>query len=337
MGTIDLPAGSAGLEIMPGKVAPLAEMRRWLEWRLDSDLVVHADLADEEGGAVSLYKTGPGTLVFDGSDTRTGGNYITGGVFRQTGGSLDTLGCTFQGASAEFLGGTSLATGSDCFALYGGSSMTVAGEHSAEWSMLQPYDGETALAVRNGGKLKLGTLGGAPDSFKIDIDGGTIGPSALRAAVPWLPALGPIRVGEGGAVFDTSDRDAIVDAAIEGEAGGAITKIGANTLTLRCSVANAGPVHIKEGTLKLVLPQAVAVNVLNPESDLSIDAGAKLDLGGTDQTVATLTLKGRLRRLGPTTWGAIGSGADHETDLIVGDGILRVTGPARSGLSVIVK
>lgn len=37
-----------------------------------------------------------------------------------------------------------------------------------------------------------------------------------------------------------------------------------------------------------------AVNVLNPASDLSIDAGAKLDLGGTDQTVATLTLKGWL-------------------------------------------
>ncbi len=337
MGTIDLPAGSAGLEIMPGNVTGLAEMRRWLEWRLDSDLVMHADLADEAGGAVGLWKTGPGTLVFDGSDTRTGDNWFSGGVFRQTGGSLDIPGGTFVGAKAEFLGGTSRATGSGGFALVNSSSMTVAGEHSAEWSMLQPYDGDTALAVRDGGKLKLGTLGGAPDSFKIDIDGGTIGPSALRAAVPWLPALGPIRVGEGGAVFDTSDRDAIVDAAIEGEAGGAITKIGANTLTLRCSVANAGPVHIKEGTLKLVLPQAVAVNVLNPESDLSIDAGAKLDLGGTDQTVATLTLKGRLRRLGPTTWGAIGSGAAHETDMIVGEGILRVAGPARSGLAVIVK
>lgn len=192
----------------------------------------------------------------------------------------------------------------------------------------------TAAENRNAKPLKNGPfVGSVPQVF----DGGTIGPSALRAAVPWLPALGPIRVGEGGAVFDTSDRDAIVDAAIEGEAGGAITKIGANTLTLRCSVANAGPVHIKEGTLKLVLPQAVAVNVLNPESDLSIDAGAKLDLGGTDQTVATLTLKGRLRRLGPTTWGAIGSGADHETDLIVGDGILRVTGPARDSLSIILR
>ena len=40
---------------------------------------------------------------------------------------------------------------------------------------------------------------------------------------------------------------------------------------------------------------------------------------------------------GPTTWGAIGSGTDHETDLIVGDGILRVTGPARDSLSIILR
>jgi hypothetical protein len=554
VGTIDLPAGSAGLEIMPGNVRGLAEMRRWLEWRLDSDLVVHANLADETDGAVNLYKTGSGTLVFDGSDTRTGDNWFSGGVFRQTGGSLDIPEGTFVGAKAEFLGGTSRVTGPDGFALCGGSSMTVAEGHSAEWSMLQAVSGVTALAVRNGATLRLGSLtGDAPDSFTIAIDGGTIGPRALSTAVPWLPNLGPIRVGDGGAVFDTSAGDAAVEAAIEGDAGGSIAKTGANTLELRRRVANAGPVHIEEGTLKLALPQAVvrydfegvsgtkvpnlgsggaaydgvvsgapeqvdglggtgkalsfcaatngvatasalelrdytyatwvksagvpaarasyriiiggkfedkanfigylgtdtptavpesgkywafvrdasknllsdissvddaenwhhiastydgstvtfyydgnlvfslpaqyarqlynvkigfgnnvvpnnefwhgamddacvfdralsadeiamlvrgewkAVNVLNPASDLSIDAGAKLDLGGTDQTVATLTLKGRLRRLGPTTWGAIGSGADHETDLIVGDGILRVTGPARSGLSVIVK
>ena len=550
VGTIDLPAGSAGLEIMPGNVTGLAEMRSWLEWRLDSDLVVHADLS----GAVNLWKTGPGTLVFDGSDTRTGDNWFSGGVFRQTGGSLDIPGGTFVDAKAEFLGGTSRATGTDGFALCG-SSMMVVEDHSAEWSKLQAVSGVTALAVRDGATLTLGSLAGdAPESFNIAIDDGTIGPRALITTVPWLPNLGPVRVGAGGAVFDTSAGDAVVEAVIEGDAGGgAITKTGANTLELRRRVANAGPVHIEEGTLRLALPQAVvrydfegidgtkvpnlgsggaaydgvvsgapeqvdglggtgkalsfcaatngvatasalglrdytyatwvksagvpaarashriiiggnfadkanfigylgtdaptgiprsgiywafvrdadqnlrsdissvndtenwhhiastfdgstvtlyydgnlvyslpaqyarqlynvkvgfgnnvspnnefwhgamddacvfdralsadeiamlmrgewkAVNVLNPESDLSIDEGAKLDLGGTDQTVATLTLKGRLRRLGPTTWGAIGSGADHETDLIVGEGVLRVTGPARSGLSVIVK
>jgi hypothetical protein len=79
------------------------------------------------------------------------------------------------------------------------------------------------------------------------------------------------------------------------------------------------------------------VNVLDPASDLSIDAGATLDLGGADQTVSTLTLDGRLRCLGETTWGAVGSGAAHETPRITGTGILRVKGPARRGMVIIVK
>ena len=79
-----------------------------------------------------------------------------------------------------------------------------------------------------------------------------------------------------------------------------------------------------------------AVNVFDPASDLSIADGATLDLGGVDQTVATLTLDGRLKRRGATTWGAVGSGAKYETPLITGSGILRVKGPGR-GLVIIVK
>ena len=43
-------------------------------------------------------------------------------------------------------------------------------------------------------------------------------------------------------------------------------------------------VALKEGSW-------AAVNALNPESDLSIAAGAALDLGGTDQTGLTLIVK----------------------------------------------
>lgn len=65
-------------------------------------------------------------------------------------------------------------------------------------------------------------------------------------------------------------------------------------------------------------------------------AGAVLDLRGTDQTVASLTLGGRLQRKGKTTWGAIGSGAEHETPMITGGGILRVKGPS-NGFMLIVR
>ena len=52
--------------------------------------------------------------------------------------------------------------------------------------------------------------------------------------------------------------------------------------------------------------------------------------------VASLTLGGRLQRKGKTTWGAIGSGAEHETPMITGGGILRVKGPS-NGFMLIVR
>ncbi len=76
-------------------------------------------------------------------------------------------------------------------------------------------------------------------------------------------------------------------------------------------------------------------NVFDPASDLSIASGAVLDLRGTDQTVASLTLGGRLQRKGKTTWGAIGSGAEHETPMITGGGILRVKGPSNGFLLIV--
>lgn len=79
-----------------------------------------------------------------------------------------------------------------------------------------------------------------------------------------------------------------------------------------------------------------AMNAFDPASELSIADGATLDLGDVDQTVATLSLAGRLQRKGAATWGAIGSGAKYETPMITGSGILRVKGPG-SGFMLIVK
>ena len=78
-----------------------------------------------------------------------------------------------------------------------------------------------------------------------------------------------------------------------------------------------------------------AVNVLDPDTELSVAADAMIDLGGTDQTVATFSIGGCLKCYGETTWGAVGSGAEHETSCITGTGILRVKGPAPRGTIII--
>ena len=79
------------------------------------------------------------------------------------------------------------------------------------------------------------------------------------------------------------------------------------------------------------------MDVLSPETDLVIAEGATLNLNGSDQTVATLTLGDRLYKYGETTWGPIGSGAEHETDQLSGRGILRVKGPLDPGMYFMIR
>ena len=79
------------------------------------------------------------------------------------------------------------------------------------------------------------------------------------------------------------------------------------------------------------------MGVLSPETDLVIAEGATLELNGSDQTVATLTLGDHLYKLGATTWGAVGSGAEHETEQLTGRGILRVKGPLDPGTIIFVR
>ena len=522
-----------------GTLTCVEGQRNWMEWTLDSDLVIHGTLADNANGSVSLVKTGTGTIVFDGTDTHQGSTTYNGGGYRQTGGTVNTSGATFNDAVCEFSGGTSRATTGIAL---NSSEVSVAGTHTAEWKYIDPASGTSSLAVTNGGVLKAGYFTGNPRDLLMSLDGGTLGTSALGTASPWLPALGPVAVGANGATFDTTAGGGAMEASITNAMEGILRKTGANTLTLKRRVGGAGQVSVEGGTLALSLPAPIihydfnsisgttvpnlgtggaalngvisgapevvagvegnalsfcasangvatagsvtmrqftyaawvksagsynkaqriviggpyaydqptflgylgtdnankywafsrngneagattssndtenwhhlaatydgekivfyldgvsvqttalahnrmactmkigfgnnvrpdaeywngaideayvfdralstdevvalkenswrAVNVLDPASDLSIEAGATLDLDGVDQTVSTLTLDGRLRCLGETTWGAVGSGAAHETPRITGTGILRVKGPAPRGMVIIVR
>ena len=540
LGKIELQKGTAGLEILSGGTLTCAEgQRNWMEWTLDADLVIHGTFADNANGSVSLVKTGTGTVIFDGMDTHQGSTTYNGGGYRQTGGTVNTPGATFNNTVCEFSGGASRATTEIAL---NSSDVSVAGTHAAEWKCIDPASGASSLAVTNGGVLKVGYFVCNSVDFPIALDGGTLGTSSLGTASPWIPAFGSVAVGANGATFDTTGGGGAVEASITNAAEGIIRKTGANTLTLKRRVGGAGPVSVEGGTLALSLPAPIihydfnsisgttvpnlgtggaalngvisgapevvagvegnalsfcastngvatagsvtmrqftyaawvksagsynksqriiiggpyaydqptflgylgtdssnkywafsrngneagattssndtenwhhlaatydgekivfyldgvsvqttalahnrmactmkigfgnnvrpdaeywngaideayvfdralsadevamlkenswrAVNVLDPASDLSIEAGATLDLDGVDQTVSTLTLDGRLRCLGETTWGAVGSGAVHETPRITGTGILRVKGPARRGMMLIVK
>jgi hypothetical protein len=539
LGKIELPYGTAGLEILPqGTLTCVEGVRNWMEWKLDADLFLHGALSDNAKGGVSLEKTGKGTVVFDGIDSRQGTTTYNGGTYRQTGGVSDTPGATFNNSVCEFSAGTSRATSGMEF---NSSEVSVSGTHIADWKNVSVFSDKSSLAVKNGGILKFGRIMSSPSEFKITLDGGTLGTSAFGIDVPWLSFNEcSIVIGEKGATFDTSERSAVLDLDVLNVIGGKISKTGDNTLTLRRRVNGAGDISVEKGTLALscspiihydfnnisgnkvpnlgtggaaldgvisgspgvvegvegnalsfcssangvatagsvsmrqftyaawvksagsssqdqriiiggpyvqnseqflgylgtdndrywvfardgheygvstisidtenwhhlaatydginvilyidgvavqtktltqnknvctmrigfgnnvtpngefwnglmdeayVFDRALSadevaklkedswrtVNILDPESDLSIANGATLVLDGVDQTVSTLTIDGRLQCLGETTWGAIGSGAENETPRITGNGILRVKGPRKFGTKIIVR
>jgi len=127
--------------------------------------------------------------------------------------------------------------------------------------------------------------------------------------------------------IDTTGGNITLTPALTGAGG--ITKVGAGTLTFSGPNTYTGATTISNGTLKTTLS-----NILPQGAPLSIESGAFLELSTTTQTVARLTLSGTLYRRGVSTWGAVGSGAQYESNQIIGSGRLNVLGPARPGTFV---
>lgn len=289
LGKIVLTAGTAGLEIMSGGTLTCVEdQHNWMKWTLDADLVIHGTLADNANGSVSFVKTGTGTVTIDGTDTHQGDSFYTGGGYRQTGGMVDTRGATFTDVACELTGGKSRATEGVAVKA---SNMRVVGPHIADWRYIGLNSGSPSLTVADGGVMKAGWFSGDPLDFSIVLDGGTLGTSALGTASPWLPAFGTVTVGNGGAVFDTSAADAVVEADIITSAG-AILKTGGNTLTLRRRVKGATQVDVDGGTLALSLPAPVIHYDFNSISGTSVPnlgtGGAALDgvISGSPATIS---------------------------------------------------
>lgn len=98
-----------------------------------------------------------------------------------------------------------------------------------------------------------------------------------------------------------------------------LTKVGAGTLTLTGAAANTytGDTSVLGGTL------STNAATLSDIGDVILVTGATLNLDfvGTDD-IDSLFLNGVSQALG--TWGAIGSGATHQTSFITGTGLLNI-------------
>lgn len=124
-----------------------------------------------------------------------------------------------------------------------------------------------------------------------------------------------MRLGDGGGMIDTSGFSTSISAAIDGPGG--LTKAGTGSLALTGACTYLGDTAVEAGTLRL--DQAF----LADEANVALSAGASLELThGTTDTIAGLFIDGVAQAAG--IWGPTGSGAEFESALLTGSGLLEV-------------
>lgn len=126
---------------------------------------------------------------------------------------------------------------------------------------------------------------------------------------------GKVTLGSATLTIGENDQTATYDGVISGTGG--VIKSGSGAQTFNRAQTYTGDTSVKEGVL------SISTAYFADSASVRLTTGAELYLSfeGTDQ-ISQLFIDGVAQATG--TWGAIDSGADHESELITGTGILRV-------------
>lgn len=176
-----------------------------------------------------------------------------------------------------------------------------------------PMTGSGNIVIKPGAEFQIGSYGAVCTvSNPISVDGGTL--AGIEGNT--LPSSYESPITTAGNVTLRADANFIINGAISGT--GSINKTAGATLTVNGATSHTGNTTVTAGVLTLT-----QASTLDDASTVSIAAAGTLNLAasGNDQ-VAALTLDGTPAANG--TWGAIGSGAPHETARITGPGRLIV-------------
>ena len=120
----------------------------------------------------------------------------------------------------------------------------------------------------------------------------------------------------GAGTFDTAFAGSTISTPISGI--GSFTKEGAGTLSLSGSNTYSGDTSVLAGTL------SIAAASLSDLADVYLYAGSTFNLGyASTDIIDSFFIDGVAQDTG--IWGALGSGAAHETSLLTGTGTLTVT------------
>lgn len=269
---------------------------------------------------------GPGTVLFEGGTLQNNyGNNNTYGLGNPLSIPTGQTG-TINMGNRMSLGAGAVVTGGGTLNVNAGTTVT-RDDFSNSWT---GFTGQ--LNIAGSGTIRLLNNGGTFDvnsftSCAVDIGGtaflqpatnsngntypiGALSGASATAGIAGATA-GRATLSIGGLNTNTSFAGQI-------NGNNNVTKVGSGTLTLSGTYSYTGNTTVSAGTLSL------STGTLSDTGTVSIATGAVLNLNfvGTD-TVDVFSIDGVPQ--GDGTFGAIGSGAQVETALITGTGLLKVT------------
>jgi len=289
-------------------------------------------------GPVSLVKRGSANVTSSGAGNFTGPVTIENGQFIANH-------AIYGGAPTSSSLGNLQVSGRTITVTYPGSlaltNNNIFGNQNANPSLLpEILVNATSLSANNYNLIGNITLNGATLSQTTSNSGNFQG-YQFKGVVKVTGTAGASYIsGSGGnhlssnTIFDVAEvtGDAGVDLTVStplidqsgdfGSAPGGLTKTGAGTMRLSAASTYTGNTVVIQGVLSIDTPS------LSDTGELNVAAGATLNLNtsGATDTVGSLVLAGITKHGG--TYGAIGSGAQHETPLITGTGFILVAGAA---------
>ncbi len=225
-------------------------------------------ILDFDGHTTHLYK-----INLDGGTVRNGTVSMAGqsgaSQLISTGGTIENVTYENVRITAQAISGTTYMVGSNVFSIDVGSGVL-----DFSRAVSSPTTGVSGVSASAGGIIELGgttqyfydayvSTGGIITNGNINITHGNMGSLAVRASGGTINGLG-----------GTTGVDAT-----------------SNVSTLRGTNTYSGPTHVTTGYISGTLVGG-SENAFSPNSDMTVDVDATLDLGGYHQTVKSLTLNG---------------------------------------------
>lgn len=284
------------------------------------DVAVTVDGAGASLGAASYMEIGVGG---------TGSLTVQNGAQVSTPSSLAFA--VLPGGTSGFANitgaGSSLSVGSTMFIGYNGSGGVTVGDggtvtSSAQMLLGAESSGAGYFTLGAGGTLNVGGVNGiakGTGAGAFYLSGGLLKVTGSDLTTSMPMTLANL------SLVDTSGVTATFNGVLSGTGG--LAKTGAGRLTLSAANSYSGATQVIAGTL------AVNLATLADAADVALGTGTTLQLAftGTD-AIRRFTIDGLLQATG--TWGAIGSGATHQTALITGPGFLNVSSNGAAAFTI---